>query len=205
MQNDIESHNPTIPLPPSRKEYEPWVYSEGAIPIDLCDKIKEMALALGEPNPAHCNFDVNTHLRDASIWWLPKDDEHIHIYEHILGWASTLNAEHYGFDITGAVEHMQITQFKPGDHFDAWHMDRMPDRFNAFIPRKLSLVACLSDKSEYEGGEFEFNLGGDCFAQPDLNKGNLIAFPSFILHHVKPVTKGERWSLVLWLSGPAFK
>jgi len=40
---------------------------------------------------------------------------------------------------------------------------------------------------------------------PQLRKGSIIAFPSYILHQVTPVTKGVRKSAVLWLSGPAFK
>jgi PKHD-type hydroxylase len=30
-------------------------------------------------------------------------------------------------------------------------------------------------------------------------------FPSFVLHRVTPVTKGTRYSLVAWVSGPPFK
>ena len=30
-------------------------------------------------------------------------------------------------------------------------------------------------------------------------------FPSYVLHEVTPVTKGERYSLVAWLTGKPFK
>jgi PKHD-type hydroxylase len=33
----------------------------------------------------------------------------------------------------------------------------------------------------------------------------MFAFPSYVLHRVKPVTKGTRNSLVAWISGPEFK
>ena len=36
-------------------------------------------------------------------------------------------------------------------------------------------------------------------------QGKLILFPSYVLHEVKPVTKGERYSLVAWITGPQFK
>ena len=36
-------------------------------------------------------------------------------------------------------------------------------------------------------------------------QGTLILFPSFILHEVTPVTKGERNSLVSWITGKPFK
>jgi len=36
-------------------------------------------------------------------------------------------------------------------------------------------------------------------------QGTLILFPSYTLHEVKPVTKGERNSLVSWVTGKQFK
>jgi len=36
-------------------------------------------------------------------------------------------------------------------------------------------------------------------------QGTLTIFPSFVLHKVTPVTKGERNSLVTWVTGKQFK
>jgi PKHD-type hydroxylase len=38
-----------------------------------------------------------------------------------------------------------------------------------------------------------------------LKKGHALTFASFILHRVRPVTKGIRRSLVLWFGGPSFE
>jgi predicted 2-oxoglutarate/Fe(II)-dependent dioxygenase YbiX len=38
-----------------------------------------------------------------------------------------------------------------------------------------------------------------------LPKGSIIIFPSFVWHRVKPVTKGARYSLVVWNLGYPFK
>ena len=38
-----------------------------------------------------------------------------------------------------------------------------------------------------------------------LPKGSIIVFPSFLWHRVKPVTKGVRYSLVVWNLGYPFK
>ena len=35
----------------------------------------------------------------------------------------------------------------------------------------------------------------------DKTQGTLIMFPSFIKHHVNPVTSGERRALVAWIGG----
>jgi len=39
----------------------------------------------------------------------------------------------------------------------------------------------------------------------DKQQGKLIMFPSFVQHRVTPVTKGERNSLVIWVTGNNFK
>ena len=74
----------------------------------------------------------------------------------------------------------------------------------------------MTDGSEYEGGELEFD-GRDydppmrneaqhvIKAKEILPKGSIIVFPSFVWHRVKPVTKGCRYSLVLWNIGDPFK
>ena len=42
-------------------------------------------------------------------------------------------------------------------------------------------------------------------AKEILPKGSIIVFPSFVWHRVKPVTKGVRYSLVMWNLGYPFK
>jgi len=38
-----------------------------------------------------------------------------------------------------------------------------------------------------------------------MKKGDIIVFPSFMVHRVKPVTKGTRKSIVIWVLGPKFR
>jgi predicted 2-oxoglutarate/Fe(II)-dependent dioxygenase YbiX len=56
----------------------------------------------------------------------------------------------------------------------------------------------------YKGGDFILYEGEKLTLLPKEH-GKLIAFPSYTLHEVKPVTKGERYSLVAWITGPQFK
>jgi PKHD-type hydroxylase len=72
------------------------------------------------------------------------------------------------------------------------------------VIRKLSLSIQLTDPKEYEGGElilYEDDKG----TEMKKEQGTLVLFPSYILHEVKPVTKGERNSLVAWVTGKQFK
>ena len=70
--------------------------------------------------------------------------------------------------------------------------------------RKLSFSLQLSNPKEYKGGDFNLHLSSK---KTTLLKeqGTLLVFPSYVLHQVKKVTKGERNSLVGWVTGPPFK
>ena len=77
--------------------------------------------------------------------------------------------------------------------------------------RKLSLTINLNKPDDYEGGNLKFDFG------PHTDKerfhecieirpqGSIIVFPSFLHHQVTPVTKGTRYSLVLWTLGKPFR
>jgi len=77
--------------------------------------------------------------------------------------------------------------------------------------RKLSVTINLNKPGEYEGGNLKFDFGPhsereryhECVEiRP---RGSMIVFPSFVHHQVTPVTKGTRYSLVLWACGRPFK
>ncbi len=62
----------------------------------------------------------------------------------------------------------------------------------------------LSRSEDYDGGDLELFL----LNQPqkvERARGVPIAFPSFVLHRVAPVTRGTRWSLVAWVLGKRWR
>ena len=82
--------------------------------------------------------------------------------------------------------------------------------------RKLSVTVSLNDPSEYDGGNLEFDFRNDFdFDRNRKHKikecteirprGSIIIFPSFVWHRVNPVTRGTRYSLVMWNLGWPFK
>ena len=77
--------------------------------------------------------------------------------------------------------------------------------------RKLSITVNLNKPGEYDGGNLKFDFGphagGKRFheATEIRPQGSLIVFPSYVYHQVTPVTKGTRYSLVLWSIGEPFK
>jgi PKHD-type hydroxylase len=77
--------------------------------------------------------------------------------------------------------------------------------------RKISLTINLNLPSDYEGGNLKFDFGPHSKSERYYEckeirpRGSIIVFPSFLYHQVTPVTKGTRYSLVLWVLGKPFK
>jgi len=114
-------------------------------------------------------------------------------------------------------EPIQFTKYLATEkgHYN-WHID-IDKPYGSDKPdwsgkqRKLSAIISLSDPNDYEGGDFEFNFknkqpGLDTnWPVPELkNQGSIVVFPSYHWHRVKPVTKGYRYSLVVWCLGERF-
>jgi PKHD-type hydroxylase len=151
--------------------------------------------------------------RDSNIVWL--NDRWI--YKEIQPFIHQANRlANWNFDWDFS-ESCQFTKYGPGQHYgahcDSWESPYAnadnKDTFGKI--RKLSVTCSLSDPSEYEGGELEFQFRNQDDPTPKkkcveiLPRGSICVFPSFVWHEVKPVTKGVRYSLVIWSLGYPFK
>ncbi len=96
-------------------------------------------------------------------------------------------------------------RYRQGGHFRA-HRDRSPDPFDAATvrSRRISLVCLLNDADDTAGAP-AFD-GGMLVLYPEfvpvnapLRAGSIIAFSSDLLHEVRPVRRGTRYSAVAWL------
>ena len=119
-------------------------------------------------------------------------------------------------------ESCQFTKYGVGQHY-GWHCDSWdkpydkPDDLNSHGKiRKLSVTVSLSDPSEYEGGNLEFDFRNQVDWERNKKskikecteirpRGSIIVLPSFVWHRVNPVTKGTRYSLVIWNLGRPFR
>jgi PKHD-type hydroxylase len=75
--------------------------------------------------------------------------------------------------------------------------------------RKISLTINLNTPGEYDGGDLKFDFGEHAderfYTCEEIRpQGSVIVFPSFMPHCVTPVTRGTRYSLVLWCLGRPF-
>jgi PKHD-type hydroxylase len=183
-----------------------WQWPD-AISTEKCNQIIELGTSLSLEQ-AKVTMDAETaekSLRSSKIAWIND----IEIKNMLHNFAFEINKKAFNFDIYEKPDHFDV-QFTEYDSFYNghynWHVDTFLENPN-FNDRKISLTLQLSDGgSDYEGGDFYFNNGDEIMIDQSLKKkGTLIAFPSFLLHKVSPVTKGTRRSLVAWIEGPNFK
>jgi len=137
--------------------------------------------------------------RRSFVSWININSETKWIFERITQYVISNNEKYWNYDLD-KIEKLQFTQYvsqENGTYLP--HTD--PLQWDNPHNRKLSMVLQLSNPNEYEGGELKLHLSKD----PDVikkQKGFSVFFPSHILHEVTPVTKGERYSLVVWIHGP---
>ena len=138
--------------------------------------------------------------RITSISWIPFKDMP-EMYRDIEATMLKANNNHFGFDGMRLTEVAQFTHYLTGGFYD-WHMDNDVQGNHQPPVRKISMTLLLSDPTTFEGGELEFMSKGKT---AKLKQGQAIFFASWLQHRVKPVTQGERKSLVMWFGGPPFK
>jgi PKHD-type hydroxylase len=187
------------PLP----AYCDFTYYRDIFSKEECEKIKRMfGKTPGEALTGH-NEDclltnIPSDIRKTEVDWICYSQETDWLYKKLTEVVFACNAARYRFDLSGFLEKLQLTHYREGDYY-GWHQDNGAGDFGL---RKLSIVVQLSEPSDYEGGDLEFLTAGCC---TERGQGTVILFPSYNAHQVTPVTKGERWSLVAWVRGPAYR
>ena len=176
-----------------------WAYWNNAFSPEECKKIIEIGESKIVQKASIENNILNESIRNSDISWLyPTDIDWV--YQRLTDIIHSLNNQFFNFQLFGMIEGMQFTKYVAPSGFYGLHMDKT---FNG-ATRKLSIIIQLTDPSEYEGGELIIKTSNDDEVMIK-QQGVLFSFPSYILHEVKPVTKGTRYSLVIWVSGEPFK
>jgi PKHD-type hydroxylase len=139
-------------------------------------------------------------VRESKISWLYPCDKIDWVYRRVTDITLNLNERFFNFDLFGINEGFQFTNYEAPSGKYGKHVDRSI----SFPVRKLSISIQLTNPEQYEGGEL-YLYDDDKGTIMDKTQGTLIIFPSYVLHEVMPVTKGERNSLVTWVTGKQFK
>ncbi len=183
----------------------PWVSFQDMFTPEQCEQIielgKQLELKEGVVGTGDTDYGLNSDLRSARVGWFDSAAESSNwIYRSLTEAVNRINSEFWHFDLE-YLEGLQFTAYdKPGDHQDT-HMDTglVGEHY-----RKLPLVVQLTDPETYKGGDLELQLAHD-FTPMSRTQGSITVFPSFLLHRVRPIVEGKRYSLVSWVCGRPFK
>ena len=125
-----------------------------------------------------------------------------HLLDDVVTKCLEVNKEQYGFNIWPVLDSdfVNYNTYSSGNKYD-WHKDTEPD--STTRDTKFTILINLSTK-KYEGGNLEHYSYGAHEVKELNDPGSVVMFPSYVYHKVTPITKGERKSLVIFISGPKF-
>tara|TARA_R100000742_G_C4251356_1_gene69655 strand:- start:204 stop:797 length:594 start_codon:yes stop_codon:yes gene_type:complete len=187
---------------------------KSVIPPHVCEEIIKLGLSSGVKTGVTADKDSNDlskedllnlqKIRHSNISWVHG--------EWIYKWVRPCVQEtlkEWKYDIN-YIDNFQFTIYKE-NQFYGWHTDYFPNKNPKARDRKISLSISLSDPKDYKGGELEFIVDEvpekrrSIVCKELAPRGSIAIFPSFVVHKVNPVTKGTRYSLVIWHEGPKWK
>ena len=146
---------------------------------------------------------LDTSLRRSEVFWTKEEWLIALIWSYMDAYNEVSGLS---YDIR-SVEPIQLTRYARGGFYD-FHVDGFGSKkweVGGSV-RKISMSIQLN--GDYEGGEFQVvrcRKGEVEVDTMDKSMGTVILFPSVLEHRVLPVTRGVRYSLVAWFSGPAFR
>lgn len=186
----------------------PWIVWDNALSEEELAKITDYCETSSKLEVGKTNDPSGNPQRMSAVCFHSWKPELSWFFFKMNNLIEIINNRWFGFDLSG-YEGFQYTEYDEAYQGKyGWHMDLIlgPDNLKAILTRKLSFSLCLNEPGkDYEGGEFQINVEREGNPRPVEQKQNrLIAFPSFMLHQVTPITKGKRKSIVIWVVGPKF-
>lgn len=140
-------------------------------------------------------------IRRSSVVWLRRGEGYQWVHDRLGTIVQQLNQSTFHFDISGFDGGIQLARYDQSDEgFYTWHMDA-GEKNNG---RKISISVQISGSEDYEGGNLELFYKSRPYIA-DRTRGAVVAFPSWVMHRVTPVTRGTRYSLVGWVAGPRWQ
>jgi len=199
-----------LPALPIRNRHVSMIYHGEHFSRDECEKIKNSIDPQGwaEGQVGGHGQDgapaVEKKARSVIEQRLRYDPATSYPLSKILKIVCEVNSNYWQFDLSGlAYDDLPSVMRYTGprnDKYD-WHVD-MGRFFSS--SRKLSFSLQLTNGADYDGGDLEFfNTTPDRQAFRKL--GAMVIFPSYWMHRVLPITRGQRDVVVGWVHGPSYR
>jgi|TARA_R110000822_G_scaffold310520_2_gene443651 predicted 2-oxoglutarate/Fe(II)-dependent dioxygenase YbiX len=116
-----------------------------------------------------------------------------------------INEKCFGYDLHNNFQHNDFCNYnvyssKTKDHYK-WHTDVSVEPTHDC---KFTVLINLSEK-KYTGGEFKIFNDDEKTIKDFSAPGSILMFKSHLNHCVTPVTKGERITLTIFVTGPVWR
>lgn len=178
-----------------------YYFFEEGFSSEECENIKEYCSSFSSEEAGTFSGDGGDY-RISNISWIPyQPDSPIQFFFERMGEFCNIANRMWQFDLIGMSENIQYT------HYCGSNRGRYKKHYDigpGFWHRKISIVVQLDDPNDYIGGDLLLHKGGEPEFAPK-KKGDVILFPSFLVHEVTPVISGNRRSMVCWVTGPPLR
>lgn len=181
----------------------PYWWFEKGFSIESCKKIiynVEEENSLKKAKIGYkSNSKIDLSIRDVNSIPLPVFKG---VGASLTGMGIAANVQAWQFNVTHSNQ-CDFLQYTENGHY-LEHVDNVSTygHNNILDARKLTTLVFLNE--DFEGGRFFLKNQSEKIYPPQKT-GDVVVFPSYILHGVEPVTSGIRRTIVTWLVGPAFK
>lgn len=185
-------------------QFSTYIFEKNLFTPKECEAIIKLGRSLEKEEGKIGESDESTKdssIRKSKVSWIGWNQDSDWIFQRLYEATLRINKQYFQFDLSGFFEKIQFTEYDAPDGHYTWHED---SGVGELSNRKLSIVVQLSDPKDYKGGELQFFVSG---GEKSLEKakGGAVFFPSYMPHRVTSITKGKRYSLVVWVSGPPFR
>lgn len=185
------------------KRNSKWAYAPKVFTDTECDHIiklgNELKFENGEVDVKQGPIDKS--LRKGAVGFFNPEDRSLEgLYKKLTDVITYVNKQFWDYDLH-YIEKLQFTTYTEKGDFYTRHIDELGVYTHS---RKLSFSVQLSNPDDYEGSDLLMHIESEP-SPTTKQRGDVIFFPSHVLHEVTPLISGARYSLVGWVCGPRFR
>ena len=169
---------------------------------DECEEIIKIGYSKDFSYQQNIDKIVNKEIFNSKISNIfPEEEKVDFVYKRLRSLVISTNISIWNYNIYDFGEPIKFTEYNENDKSSTCVHSDLGSGLATY--RKLTVIVQLSDEDSYEGGDVYIQQNNKLILVT-RKKGSVIIFPSFLMHCVKPVTKGIRNSIVLFVYGPPF-
>lgn len=165
--------------------------------VDLAAELSPVAAGIGQTRQIN-----DQTIRRSNVRWVRFDQRTKPLYARVIRKMLEAADERFGFPLESC-ELMQLGEYDAANQgFFDWHIDTLYYPRSTKLVRRLTIAMQVTAGDDYDGGGLQARTADGTITTVPRRQGLAVIFPSSMPHRVDPVTRGRRYSLVLFVHGP---